>query len=179
MHARSIITAFGLGFLALGAEARCKHSSRTAASVVTSATSVPSSSSVPVVSTTLQTSTRPATTASQPTTTSISLPKPEFFDPVFTPAYGAEFAYGSNLEITWGYDPYYEGTIKITLIGGPTQGTQQPLGVIASGLDNSLGKYTWTINNDFVGANAFYGFSILYEKDGVTSQYSNPFHINH
>ena len=55
------------------------------------------------------------------------------FNPIFTPGLNEEVPAGENFEITWeATEPYQDANIKISLIGGASQGTQQPIQDIAS-----------------------------------------------
>jgi hypothetical protein len=57
------------------------------------------------------------------------------FDPVTVPSSNQIISAGAPFTVQWTAPAQYaSGTISIELIGGPTQGTQQPLGVIASKL---------------------------------------------
>jgi hypothetical protein len=46
-----------------------------------------------------------------------------------------------------------------------------------AGIENSLGKYTWTLDQDWIGSYALYGITITFE-DGTTVQYSMPFKVS-
>ncbi|VUC23036.1 unnamed protein product [Clonostachys rosea] len=118
--------------------------------------------------TTLSTAIIPAATTSQKTDVG--------FWPAYTPTLNQKVKFGDSLNITWGYDPHWNGKLTITLIGGPAQDKQVPLGVVAKNVENMQSYYVWDITNKFVGKHAFYGFSVLYQ-DGKTQQYSMPFHI--
>lgn len=55
------------------------------------------------------------------------------FNPVYTPATGDKVIAGSPFTVTWGAPAKYaDATISISLIGGATQGTLQPIADIAS-----------------------------------------------
>ncbi|KAH0595607.1 hypothetical protein MHUMG1_06783 [Metarhizium humberi] len=99
------------------------------------------------------------------------------FDPIYTPKADETIPAGSTYTITWKAPAKYsEGTVKIGLIGGATQGTQVPLIDIASGVKNSAESYSWTVDAS-LGDQAVYGLVISYESDTTIFQYSNPFHI--
>merc|ERR1712000_672374 len=82
------------------------------------------------------------------------------FNPIFTPSLNQEVPAGENFEITWeATEPYKNANIKISLIGGGTQGTQQPIQDIASGIKNSAQSYSWAVDAS-LGADAVYGLII-------------------
>ncbi|CAH0022347.1 unnamed protein product [Clonostachys rhizophaga] len=114
-------------------------------------------------------------TAIVPTATA-SLETGVGFWPAYTPEKDQNVKFGDSLKITWGYDPRWDGKLKITLIGGAVQEKQTDLGVIAEHVENKQGYYIWNVTNEFVGKHAVYGFSVLYQ-DGKTQQYSMRFHI--
>jgi len=99
------------------------------------------------------------------------------FNPIFTPSLNQEVPAGENFEITWeATEPYKNANIKISLIGGATQGTQQPIQDIASGIKNSAQSYSWAVDAS-LGADAVYGLIISLESDASVFQYSTPFQI--
>ncbi|KAI6783707.1 uncharacterized protein J7T54_001583 [Emericellopsis cladophorae] len=99
------------------------------------------------------------------------------FNPIFTPGLNQEVPAGENFEITWqATEPYKNANIKISLIGGASQGTQQPIQDIASGIKNSVQSYSWAVDAS-LGADAVYGLVISLESDSNVFQYSTPFQI--
>ncbi|KAM0260324.1 hypothetical protein ACHAQJ_002889 [Trichoderma viride] len=99
------------------------------------------------------------------------------FDPVTVPTSNQIISAGAPFTVQWTAPAKYAaGTISIELIGGATQGTQQPLGVIATGIQNSAGSFTWNVPSN-LGDDAFYGFVVKLESNPAVFQYSNPFHI--
>ncbi|KAK8056753.1 hypothetical protein PG993_001980 [Apiospora rasikravindrae] len=100
----------------------------------------------------------------------------EGFDPITSPADGQKVAAGSKLSIKW-QPGDVKGAVKIALIGGATQNTQQPLTTISSGVDNQAGAFEWTVP-ETLGDKAVYGLTITLESDPKTFQYSFPFHIS-
>ncbi|KAH6606416.1 hypothetical protein Trco_005569 [Trichoderma cornu-damae] len=99
------------------------------------------------------------------------------FDPITAPASDATIAAGAPFTVEWTAPAKYaDGTITIQLIGGPSQATQQVIGTIASGVQNSAGKYSWSVDSS-LGTEAFYGLIFRLDSDPSVFQYSNPFHI--
>ncbi|CAG9978650.1 unnamed protein product [Clonostachys byssicola] len=205
MHPRSFLTVLStLGFLTAGIDARrtrrrCSSvfpssssalgpegSSSTIIATPTSgfvtSTRLSSASSTSVVESTSAVESTTAvvsTTSAVPSTTSASAQsttKPSF-DPIYTPTNLQQLTFGQSLDITWGYDAAWAGKIDIKLIGGADSNTLVPLGTIVSGIENSLGKYTWTLDQDWIGSYALYGITITFE-DGKTVQYSMPFKVS-
>ncbi|KAJ4387649.1 hypothetical protein N0V93_008246 [Gnomoniopsis smithogilvyi] len=101
------------------------------------------------------------------------------FDAITAPAKAEVVPACSNYKLTWDYVSTYAGTVSIQLLQGATSTTLQLGPVIASGVDNSLGAYTWAVDCA-LGDDATYGIKIIYDNDasGVTFQYSNPFSIS-
>ncbi|KAG5942676.1 hypothetical protein E4U59_000959 [Claviceps monticola] len=99
------------------------------------------------------------------------------FDPIYTPKKDEVVAAGSPLVITWDAPAKYaSGTVSISLIGGATQNSQQPIAEIASGVKNSAKTYTWNVDAS-LGKDNVYGLVFKLESDKQIFQYSNPFHI--
>ncbi|PTB46627.1 uncharacterized protein TrAFT101_003924 [Trichoderma asperellum] len=99
------------------------------------------------------------------------------FDPVNVPSSNQIINAGAPFTIEWQTPAKYAAdTISIQLIGGPTQGTQVPLDVIATGVANKAGSFVWNVPAT-LGTDAFYGFIVRSENDPSIFQYSNPFHI--
>ncbi|KAG5962319.1 hypothetical protein E4U57_007089 [Claviceps arundinis] len=99
------------------------------------------------------------------------------FDPIYTPKKDEVVAAGSPLVITWDAPAKYaSGTVSISLIGGATQNSQQPIADIASGVQNSAKTYTWNVDAS-LGKENVYGLVFKLESDKQIFQYSNPFHI--
>ncbi|KAG9257926.1 Ser-Thr-rich glycosyl-phosphatidyl-inositol-anchored membrane family-domain-containing protein [Emericellopsis atlantica] len=99
------------------------------------------------------------------------------FDPIYTPGLNQEVPAGKTFEITWqATDPYKDANIKISLIGGASQGTQQPIKDIASGVKNSAQSFSWAVDAS-LGADAVYGLIISLADNSDVFQYSTPFQI--
>lgn len=99
------------------------------------------------------------------------------FDPIWTPTNGQEVVAGTTLSITWQAPPKYAGEkISIHLIGGATQGTQEPIMDIAAGVDNSVQKLDWNVPIT-LGTHNVYGLVFKLESNPAIFQYSNPFNI--
>lgn len=54
------------------------------------------------------------------------------FDPITKPAEGSKIQAGTDFEIVWEPSDAYNGTVTITLIGGPSQPKQVEIDVLAS-----------------------------------------------
>ncbi|VUC31101.1 unnamed protein product [Clonostachys rosea] len=152
----------------------CVTSTRLSSSVVESTSAVESTTAI--VSTSSAIASTSSAVASTTSASAASTTKPSF-DPIYTPTNLQQLTFGQSLDITWGYDAAWAGKIDIKLIGGADSNTLVPLGTIASGIENSLGKYTWTLNQDWIGSYALYGITITFE-DGTTVQYSMPFKVS-
>ncbi|ROW00108.1 hypothetical protein VSDG_03604 [Cytospora chrysosperma] len=98
------------------------------------------------------------------------------FDAVLTPTKDEVVTAGSTYTITWDYSSTYAGTVSIQILEGATPTTLQLGEVIASGIDNSLGQYSWTVDSA-LGDDATYGLKIIYGNNAEIFQYSNPFQI--
>jgi hypothetical protein len=99
------------------------------------------------------------------------------FDSIFTPTENQVVPAGSTLDITWAAPAKYaEGTVSISLIGGPAQKQQQPIMAIVGGIPNTAQAYTWTVDAS-LGDQAVYGIQITLESDPSVFQYSMPFTI--
>ncbi|KAG9238826.1 Ser-Thr-rich glycosyl-phosphatidyl-inositol-anchored membrane family-domain-containing protein [Amylocarpus encephaloides] len=95
------------------------------------------------------------------------------FDPITAPTADQTLPAGSSFDITW-TPSADEGTVKIVLIQGESPTTLQQGPTVASGIQNSAGKFTWTVpGNDF----NTYGFNISLDNSDKF-QLSNPFHIS-
>jgi len=97
----------------------------------------------------------------------------EYFDAFSTPSRDQILPAGVAFPIKW--NPLaVQGTIKITLLEGKTNVTLQPGPIIASGVNNQAGQFTWTpVDRGF----ETYGFFLEDEADSSKTQYSEPFHI--
>jgi hypothetical protein len=108
--------------------------------------------------------------------TSVLAQTPDF-NPIYKPEKESTINAGSTFEITWEAPAKYaQSTVSIHLIGGVDQDHQVPLLDIASGIQNSANKYSWTVAAD-LGKAAVYGLIIRDESNPEVFQYSNPFHI--
>jgi hypothetical protein len=115
MLSRSLLTVIGaLGYLSQGTNAE-SHYNGDARDL--------SGGYDKIQPTTLSTAIVPTATASQETGVG--------FWPAYTPKMGQNVNFGDSLNITWGYDPRWNGKLTITLIGGAAQDEQVALGVIA------------------------------------------------
>ncbi|KAH8775634.1 GPI anchored serine-threonine rich protein [Diaporthe sp. PMI_573] len=100
----------------------------------------------------------------------------EGFDAITAPTRDQTLTAGTTSTVTWDYNPQYEGTVTITLLQGATPETLQVGSAIATGIDNSAGSYSWSIDSS-LGADATYGLRISLDSNPATFQYSFPFHI--
>ncbi|KAL7790986.1 Ser-Thr-rich glycosyl-phosphatidyl-inositol-anchored membrane family domain-containing protein [Trichoderma ceciliae] len=99
------------------------------------------------------------------------------FDPITVPTPNELVTAGAPFTVEWTAPAKYAAdTITIELIGGPTQATQAVLATIATGVQNSAEKFTWSVDSS-LGAAAFYGLIFRLESNPSIFQYSNPFHI--
>ncbi|KAL6811122.1 hypothetical protein GGI42DRAFT_315896 [Trichoderma sp. SZMC 28013] len=99
------------------------------------------------------------------------------FDPITVPTSNEEITSGAPFTVEWTVPAKYAAdTITIELIGGPTQATQQVLGTIATGVQNSAKTFVWNVDAT-LGSQAFYGLIFRSESNPNIFQYSNPFHI--
>ncbi|KAK8095439.1 GPI anchored serine-threonine rich protein [Apiospora kogelbergensis] len=98
------------------------------------------------------------------------------FDAVTSPPNNAELKAGEPFTIKW-QPGDVKGTIKIGLIGGATQNTQEPITTIQAGVDNQAGSFTWSVP-ETLGDKAVYGLTLTLESNPATFQYSFPFHIS-
>ncbi|KAF4980580.1 hypothetical protein FDECE_17852, partial [Fusarium decemcellulare] len=99
------------------------------------------------------------------------------FDPIYKPTAWQSVPAGQAFEITWQAPAKYAGEkITISLIGGATQNTQEPIKDIASGVSNDAEAYTWSVDSS-LGDKNVYGLVIKLESNPEIFQYSNPFKI--
>lgn len=99
------------------------------------------------------------------------------FDPVYTPENNEVVPAGQVFDITWSApEKYADETVSIELIGGATQGSQQTLQTIASGIPNTDEMFEWTVDAT-LGAHAVYGLKVILDSDPSIFQYSMPFQI--
>ncbi|KAF4975292.1 hypothetical protein FZEAL_7905, partial [Fusarium zealandicum] len=99
------------------------------------------------------------------------------FDPIYTPTQWQSIPAGQSFEITWKTPAKYAGEkITISLIGGATQNTQEPIKDIATGVSNDAEAYSWAIDST-LGDKNVYGLVIKLESNPEVFQYSNPFKI--
>lgn len=97
------------------------------------------------------------------------------FDAVTSPPNNAQLKAGEPFTIKW-QPGDVKGTIKIGLIGGATQNTQEPITTIQAGVNNQDGSFTWSVP-ETLGDKAVYGLTLTLESNPATFQYSFPFHI--
>ncbi|EGS17005.1 uncharacterized protein CTHT_0073300 [Thermochaetoides thermophila DSM 1495] len=98
------------------------------------------------------------------------------FHPIYTPKKDEQVVAGTTYKIVWDYNPKYEGTIAIDLLGGSSPSTLTVVDAIAAGVDGSLNEYDWEVPADF-GDLATYGIMITLESDKSIFQYGFPFKI--
>ncbi|KAL4727854.1 hypothetical protein ACLX1H_004544 [Fusarium chlamydosporum] len=100
------------------------------------------------------------------------------FDRIITPANLQSVPAGESFKISWETPAKYsDEKISISLIGGPTQGTQQPIKTIATaGIDNDEEFYNWAVDSD-LGGEQVYGLVFRSESNSTVFQYSFPFKI--
>lgn len=98
------------------------------------------------------------------------------FDPITVPTNNADVPAGQTLTVQWEPSTNYTGTVSLLLLGGATPSTLELGPTIASGLDNSAGKYDWAVSST-LGADATYGLKLVLDSDTTIFQYSFPFHI--
>jgi hypothetical protein len=99
------------------------------------------------------------------------------FDSVHTPENNAVVPAGQVFEVTWtAPEKYADETVSIQLIGGATQGSQQVLSDLASGIPNTDQVYLWTVDAS-LGAHAVYGLKVILDSDPSVYQFSMPFQI--
>jgi hypothetical protein len=96
-------------------------------------------------------------------------------NPTTAPATGEVVPGCKPYTLKW--NPVSAGTVSIEIISGATQGTQVPVGKIATGIPNT-GSFVWTPEAS-LGANAFTGYKI-YNDGSATGEftYSVPFKID-
>ncbi|KAG6360903.1 hypothetical protein INS49_011971 [Diaporthe citri] len=99
------------------------------------------------------------------------------FDAITVPAKDESVPAGSTYTVKWDYSPTYAGTVSIQLLQGADPTTLQLGPVVASGLDNAAGSYSWAVDSS-LGADATYGLKIIYDSNPEVFQYSFPFHIS-
>jgi len=97
----------------------------------------------------------------------------QFFDSITSPTRDQVIPAGVPFDIIWAPAGVTD-TIKITLLEGKTNITLNPGPIIATGVNNLDGKYTWTPTD--AGFDT-YGFLIEDEKNTTLTEYSQPFHI--
>ncbi|KAJ4244201.1 hypothetical protein NW762_014582 [Fusarium torreyae] len=99
------------------------------------------------------------------------------FDAIDTPTNWQNVPAGEMFEIKWRAPAKYSNaTISISLIGGPTQDTQNHIKTIANGIDNDSESYKWAVDSSFNQKNV-YGLVLRLESDPDVFQYSFPFRI--
>ncbi|TAQ90459.1 hypothetical protein B7494_g1181 [Chlorociboria aeruginascens] len=97
------------------------------------------------------------------------------FDAITAPTKDLNATAGDSLDIVW-QPGAQTGTVTLSLLQGATPDTLQSGGVVASGIDNTLGTYTWAIPAS-TGQYATYGIQITLDSNTSIFQYSFPFHI--
>lgn len=98
------------------------------------------------------------------------------FDPISKPLKGEQIPAGSTYLIDWEPSSNYTGSVTIDLLGGPDSGGLNPLSVLAKGVDNSVGEYSWAVDKS-LGKLTTYGIRITLDSDKTIFQYSFPFAI--
>lgn len=98
------------------------------------------------------------------------------FDVISKPGKNEQVPAGSTFDIKW--DPAsHDGTVTLSLIGGPEPAKLDVLQEIAKSVDNSAGSYSWSVSKD-LGQHAVYGIKITSDKDTTVFQFSFPFQIS-
>jgi len=97
------------------------------------------------------------------------------FDAITSPSQGQNVVAGSSLDIIW-QPGSQTGTITITLLQGSSPAFLSPGQTVASSIDNTLGKYTWSVPSS-LSSDSTYGFQITLDSAPTTFQYSFPFQI--
>jgi len=97
------------------------------------------------------------------------------FDPITKPLKDEKVAAGSTYQVEWQVATQYLGPVTVSLLGGATPGTLQPLGSLGTA-DNADGKFSWAVDSS-LGKDATYGIQITLDADKTIFQYSMPFHI--
>ncbi|KAJ9157406.1 hypothetical protein NKR23_g65 [Pleurostoma richardsiae] len=98
------------------------------------------------------------------------------FDPITKPLKDESIPAGSTYEVTWEASADYNGTVTLILLAGSSASTLQLGDSIATGIDNSAGKYSWAVASS-LGDAATYGLKLQLDDDTSIFQYSFPFHI--
>lgn len=99
------------------------------------------------------------------------------FDAITVPTKDESVPAGSTYTVKWDYSADYAGTVSIQLLQGADPTTLQLGPVVASGLDNAAGSYSWAVDST-LGSEATYGLKITYDSNPEVFQYSFPFHIS-
>jgi len=99
------------------------------------------------------------------------------FAPITKPGPQETIPAGSSYQIGWQSTDAYTGTVTISLLGGSSPGTLQPLGVLATSVDITAAAYSWAVDSS-LGSLSTYGIKISLDSDPTTFQYSNPFAIS-
>ncbi|TWU77117.1 hypothetical protein ED733_008262 [Metarhizium rileyi] len=99
------------------------------------------------------------------------------FDVVSNPGLGESVPAGSTYTIRWqnSVAEYNGETIKIELLGGPSNITLSPIGEVATGVQNSQASFDWLVQPQ--SDHAVYGLRLSLEKNADVFQYSFPFTI--
>ncbi|KAL2064903.1 hypothetical protein VTL71DRAFT_4043 [Oculimacula yallundae] len=104
------------------------------------------------------------------------------FVPITAPTQDQNVAAGSTLEIVWQPTPARPGPITIQLLQGATPATLEVGATIASSIDQTTGKFSWTVPKDLKSF-ATYGFKITLDSTKTLPateqvfQFSFPFHV--
>ncbi|CZT47413.1 uncharacterized protein RSE6_07969 [Rhynchosporium secalis] len=104
------------------------------------------------------------------------------FDAITSPTQDQQVAAGSALDIVWQPTVEHKGPITIELLQGATPATLEVGQSIAASIDQTTGKFTWTVPKDLKSFTT-YGFKITLDStktlaaDKQIFQFSFPFHI--
>ncbi|KAH8885087.1 hypothetical protein GQ53DRAFT_367194 [Thozetella sp. PMI_491] len=96
------------------------------------------------------------------------------FDAITKPGQSETIPAGSKYTIQWEPSTEYSGTVSLSVIGGASPQTLQPVADIAKSVDNSLGTYDWAVPSS-LGSLAVYGIQITLDSNSSIFQYSFPF----
>ncbi|KAK4160970.1 Ser-Thr-rich glycosyl-phosphatidyl-inositol-anchored membrane family-domain-containing protein [Cladorrhinum sp. PSN259] len=93
-----------------------------------------------------------------------------------TPATDEKVPAGKPYLVEWTYNSKMPGSIKVELYGGTAANTLQLIEVLATGVDATSEKYTWSVAPT-LGTQARYGIRLVLESAPTTFQWSNSFTI--
>ncbi|KAI6378749.1 hypothetical protein MCOR25_002168 [Pyricularia grisea] len=97
------------------------------------------------------------------------------FHPLVKPASNEVIPAGKPYTLEW-QSGGQDGPVNFVLTGGETHATLQEIGTVATGIDSTLGKYTWNVASS-LGDQKAYGLKIVLASDTSVFQWSNPFTI--